>query len=129
MKIRIAVASVSLLFLSACASTAKNENPSAAARVRDTEKSVQRTDDVIARTEKELTDFENSLAELRKDIKGSKVLRAREKFERTLEDIDLKVKQARLELRELKLANTRAWEQFRAEMNSALENYGKSLAE
>lgn len=104
-----------------CASASKKEQ-SAVQTVQSAQERVETTGEYIARAERAMKDFEETLVRLKKDASSSDKIRGKDRYVLALGNFDGRIADTRHQLQELKQANSESWDSYRRRIQSADSN-------
>jgi len=83
----------------------------------------------LRRSDLKLHDYQGRLAHLRDELRRNRARSGnRHKRFRDLDDVEIKLNEARENLYELRVSNRNAWERFRARLDYVMDDVGQSFA-
>jgi hypothetical protein len=126
MKYSIFIAITGLTFFVGCAT---NRAPSSQERIAAVGNTYEETDKRLIQAEKELTSFENSVANLRQSAASEENMRSKSGFDEAMANLKNRIQQTRFDLQELKTANDRGRTAYNRQLEEAAANIQNSAAE
>ncbi len=114
------LAAFTALALAACSSAPKP----VADRVKDTEKAMAKTDNLLTETREQLGSFSKQLSELKEEAGDGIPMARKSRYDASLDRLQLAVQQSQLDLSELQNSNLGKKKAFESRVNSAMDPSG-----